>query len=317
MKKIMLINLLLLSIITSGYSNIKGENLQPKETSYKALENKVDSLINLQNKNKDLIYEQRIQQASETIANQNSLISGFSTLYTVITIVLALIGISLPILTYQFGIKPSQKALKEFQENADKQIGAFVINNRNKQIEQAILNITSNNPELKNNALNFLSLTAYEGFTNSQIDEMINLLYLENIDPDIKNSIAFTISSKKHPSSTNYFRKVLEENIQDQFNSAITYFKNINSFDYFDSLKKFIQNSDQQSEDYLFVSIYVSYQKGEALLNYLNYKPIVDSLKENSLISLKESINIYNETTWKINDEDFKACYLFQKVNEI
>ncbi|WP_433832544.1 hypothetical protein [Flavobacterium anhuiense] len=238
MKKITLIYFFILSILSSGFSNTNGKNIPKESISNEVLKNKIDSLISLQNKNRDLVYEQRIQQANETIANQNSLISGFSTMYTVITIILALIGVSLPILTYQFGIKPSQQALEKFQENADKQIELFLVNNRNKQIEQAITNVKSSSQELKNNALNYLSLTAYEGFTNLQIDEMIILLHSNDIDSTTKNSIAHTISGKKHPSTTNYFRKVFEENLKDQFNSAITYFKNVHSTEYFEAFKK-------------------------------------------------------------------------------
>lgn len=314
MKNFIIIFFCLTSIISWGLPEIKTKT-EPKVISNQVLEKRMDSLLKIQTEYKDLIYEKRIQQASETIANQNAMISSFSTLYSVITIILALIGISLPILTYQFGIKPSQKALKEFQENADAQIEKFLVVNRDRQIDKAIENIQSKSLELKNNALNFLSLTTHEGFTNSQIDKMIILLYSNDIDEKTKSSIAFSIMTKKHPSSTNYFRKVFEENLKDQFYSAFTYFKNTDSFEYFDLIKNLLAKSPKQYDDFNLLSIYLSQQSQEDILKYLNNSPIIDILNDDTIKALKGSIETYRKHTWKIEKEEFEKTYLYKRLS--
>lgn len=113
--------------------------------SLKHLKNQIQDLSSLREWEKEVL-EKRLEQASDTIANQTSMIEGFGTFYTIVGILIAAIGLILPAITYVLGIRPSQKALQEFEQNADKKIENFLSKKRNKQIEQAISDLKSDNP---------------------------------------------------------------------------------------------------------------------------------------------------------------------------
>ena len=262
---------------------------------------------------KNEIFEQRVQQASDTIANQNSIIDGFGVLYGIITVVIALIAIALPILTYQFGIKPSQNALKEFEKNADKRMEDFLEKTRNKQIEQAIENIKSQNPELKNKATTFLSLTQYQGFTDEQLYKLFLILKSENVDEITKGQIAFSISNKKSDYATEYFTTALQNNYISVKYAAIKYFDNIGFDNHSDIFRDLISKSeDKYTELVSLLNILYTLNK-KSILMVINNKDVVDSLDQKALKAFKEELSSLN-VIWKFNDNEFEKSYLNEKA---
>jgi len=89
---------------------------------------------------------------------------------------MTLIAIGLPIITYQFGVKPSQNALKELETNLDNKVAAYLEKTRNEQVKKSIEHLKGDNNDLKGQAISFLSLTQHEGFSDEQMFEFFRLL---------------------------------------------------------------------------------------------------------------------------------------------
>jgi hypothetical protein len=271
--------------------------------------------INIKQEWKNQILEERLKQASDTISCQNSLFDGFGVLYTIITIVIALIGIALPILTYQFGIKPSQLALKEFENNAEKKMEEFITKTRNKQIEQAIENLKSQNQELKSNAITFLSLTQHQGFTDEQLYKLFLLLKSDSIDQSIKGTIVNSISSRKSDFATDYFSEAIKDskNINIKF-AAIRYFAIIGIENYLNVFRDLISNAVDKNTEFITLLTYVFSSNKNSVIPILNDKELIDKLDDNTLKMLKSSMSIFI-TSWQISDKEFEKSYLNQKIN--
>jgi hypothetical protein len=266
---------------------------------------------------KNEILEERLKQASDTIANQNSLFDGFGVLYAIITIVITLIAIALPILTYQFGIKPSQKALKEFEANSEKKFETYLNKTRNKQIEQAIENIKSQNQELKNNAVSFLSLTQHQGFTDQQLYRIYVLLKSNEIDQMTKGTIAYTISNRKSDYATDYFTEALKDpmNINVKY-AAIRYFANIGIEQYLSILKDLVANADDKNTEFNTIAVYVGQVNKNAIKVLLSNKPIIDLLDEAAIEKQKLTLPSF-KTSWQLTDEEIEKSYLNERIKSL
>ncbi|MGQ0829408.1 MAG: hypothetical protein ACT4ON_13550 [Bacteroidota bacterium] len=270
---------------------------------------------------KGQILEERLKQASDTIANQNSLLDGFGVLYTIITIIITLIAVAVPILTYQFGVKPSQNAIKEFENNADKKFENYLSKTRNEQIEQAIENLKSQNQELKLNAINYLSLTQYQGFTDLQLYKLFVLLKSTDFDQTIEVNIAYIISNKKNDYATDYFTQIIKDgskNISIK-HAAIRYFTNIGIDNYLDLFKDLLAKSTDKQSEYFMLLAHVANANKKAVKRLLNAKELIDLLDMNDLKKSQEGI-LSNKNQWQISDEELEQSYLnkeFQRLSQL
>jgi len=76
-------------------------------------------------KNKELtieILEQRLEQASNTIANQNFFLNNFGVIYVIITIIVGILAFGLPLAVYLLGLKPTQKELEKLENKVSTEL---------------------------------------------------------------------------------------------------------------------------------------------------------------------------------------------------
>lgn len=304
--------LLFFLIFSNSNSQTKVNNYK-EQIEIQTINKKIDSIINSERKTK--ILEERINQATETISNQNSMISGFGTLYTIITIVFAIIGIALPILTYQFGIKPSQKALEEFDKNAEKKFMNFMNSKKQEEIDNAILNLNNEDIFIKNNALNYLSLNYHLGFNETQIIKLIKFIE-KNIGDDTFNmQLAHCLTNQKNDDTKDFFINYLRNSTK--IDNLIYYCMKFLSFydynDYKDSFKKYVS---ELSGSFSVILNYTSLFSRETTKKIMNDKEVIDKLKPEDFAYLKSSWN-HHLDSWKMNENEFKKTYLFQKIENL
>lgn len=307
--------LLLFSIL--GFNSFSQENKQPEKIKIEDLNVKIDSVIKTQKNFKNTVLKERIEQATETISHQNSIISSFGTLYSIITIIFALLGIALPILIYLFGIRPSQKALKDFEENSVKKFEKFIEENKKNEINNAINNLKSQDNSIKNNAINFLSLNYHFGFDENQLLKILSILNEKNLDDNLSNQLNHCISNQKNENVKKYFEEFLLNSkvLDTKFYYCIKFFSNYDYETYKALLKQYITNNIEKNQSILFtISIYLSQFSKSDFNKLINDKSIIDSFDDDAKKYLNQSYKNFL-TTWKIEEKDFKKTYLFQKIN--
>lgn len=262
---------------------------------------------------KNEVLNDRLQQASDTIANQNSLLGGFGVLYTIITIVIALIGIVLPILTYQFGIKPSQDALKEFENNADKKIKDYLKETRQEQIKKSIEYLKGDNVELKGQAVSFLSLTQHEGFTNQELFEFYRLIKSGKLSETHIGTVAYLLGSRVNEYANDIFgdAELLKSNVIKS--SAYQYIPKVGFKNFIEPLKRFLTDNTNQYGEFYTLLIFSNMNDANATMEILNNNELVDTLTNETLNTIKNAMKSSLQNI-KITEEEYKGTYLYKKI---
>lgn len=307
---------ILLFCFTLSYGQTNSKTVQQKvENNVKAKESNEENAEFHELKYENKILKERLEQASDTINNQNSMVSGFSVIYTIITIIIALLGISLPILTYFFGIRPSQKALSEFEKNIDQKMGEYLENSRNDQIEQAIENLSGSNQELIISSINFLSITNHQGFKESQVFKIFKVLRESNLDDAKKSVLANLLSSKKNIYATDFFKSALFVNGNVK-GAAIKYFANIDLSENVNLFRQLLKDSADQNSEFYTIMTYCAITNRNAVIFLLSDKEFVDNINQNfeEIIksNLKHSISSFAQS-FSITENEMKETYLYSK----
>ncbi len=267
--------------------------------------------------NKDLekheeVLSEKMSDASKTIDYLNSLVNSFSQIFTILGIFIGIITLASPIIIYQFGIKPSQRILKELELNFDTRLSTYLKTAREKEIDAAIENIKTGNTEKKNQAMAYLSLTHHEGLTDQQLFRIYNILKNNISQTNIKSQLAFVLTTNKNEYAESLFDS--EESRKDptiKFMGYL-YFAKTGYTNYRSSLAGVINSSENPSSELnTFVSTLSQYSHTD-LVDLFNDKVLTDLIKpspsffENDLSSILTSINI--------SEQLYKDSYLYQKL---
>jgi hypothetical protein len=310
------LSILLLLCFALSFGETKNTHNQQK------IENKVTEQSNVDNnyeikklEYQNEILKERLEQASDTINNQNSIVSGFSLIYTIITIIIALLGITLPILTYFFGIRPSQKALSEFEKNIDKKMEEYIENSRNNQIEEAIENLSGNNQELIINAINYLNITAHQGFKETQIFNILKVLRESELDDSKKGAIANLFISKKSSYATDYFKSAifLKGNIK---TAAIRYFANNDLSENLELFRQLLKNANDQNSEFYTIVTYCMLTNKLAVNILFNDKKFIDIIDQNFGKIIKSNLShgvLSFAESFGLSENEMKETYLYEK----
>ena len=297
--------------LTEQVSTLNSKMLQIKD-SIKRKNTITKELIEKQ-KWKNEILEQRIKQASDTIANQNSLFDGFGILYTIITIVMTLLAIGLPIITYQFGVKPSRDALKELENNLDSKVETYLTKTRNEQVKKSIEHLKGDNDELKGQAISFLSLTQHEGFSDADMFEFYRLIKSDKLTDTHKGTVAFLLSSRVNDYANEVFgdKEQLKNNAIKS--SAYQYIPKAGISSFIKPLSAFLRDNDNQYGEFWTLITFTHMYSKSACEEIFESKELVDILKTETLVTIKSGLQSLLENL-KINKEAFNKTYLYQKI---
>ena len=300
---------------TTQNANRIDQKIVELSDSMNTINSQIQELKQIQEKQewKNEVLSDRLRQASDTISNQNSLLNGFDVLYTIITIIIALIGIVLPILTYQFGIKPSRTALKEFERNADKKIEDYLNKTRKEQIKNSIEHLKGDNVALKQQAISFLSLTQHEGFTDQELFEFFRLIKTDELSDTHIGSVAYLLSSRVNEYANEIFSNV--EILKSNYikSSAYQYISKAGVKNFIHPLKTFLANNTNQYSEFIALLAHFNIYDTNSTIEILNNNELVDTLTVETLTSLKDTKkNLLRNI--KITEEEYKETYLYRKI---
>jgi hypothetical protein len=263
----------------------------------------------------DEVLNERLKQASDTISNQNSLLDSFGVLYTIITIIMAHIGIVLPILTYQFGIKPSQDALKEFEKNADNKIKTYLKETRQAQIKKSIEHLRGDNIELKGQAISFLSLTQHEGFTDQELFDFYRLIKSGKLSETHIGTVAYLLGSRVNEYANDVFGDIELLKVNAIKSSAFQYIPKVGFKNFIQPLKKLLNGNTNQYGEFYTLLIFSNMNDENSALEILNSCELVDTLTVETLKTTKNTIESSLQHL-KITEKEFKETYLYKKIEK-
>ena len=321
MKKITTI---LISLLITGFAiandidNIpKREFLEFKKEftdSINSLNHKLDE-SNEKFKIQESANQNRFKDASNMIDYQNNLVGSFGVIFTVLTILIALLTLGLPILTYQFGIKPSQKALRDIEINMDSRLEKYLKENRDKQIEQALANLKSDSTELRTQGLNFLALTHHQGLTDAQMFKLFYLVKKNMGEQSVKSQLSFVLSTRKNEYADELFNDEMYLDDKAIKPMALMYFVKTGFENNISGLKKIMSLSSNKSTEYFNILINImTYASGD-LLKALNCQELISGLDKPAISDLK-GIHKHYLKTLNISHDKFEETELYKTIKD-
>lgn len=221
------------------------------------------------------ILEERISQASDTITNQSSIISSFEVIYSILTIIFTIIGLLVPIVTYYYGIKPSRDQIKNLESNFDKRLEEYLKTSRLENINNAINNLSSDSPELKQNSITYLSLTQHEGLTDLQYFKLYKILTSEKIDSTQKHSLGFILTGKENEYATEYCTSILRS--KSLYNEYIParYFGMVGISKFISNFVDYLQSVPEKNDAFMRIISHMKIVSLDSVITLLNSDEII------------------------------------------
>ena len=286
-----------------------------KNNNASFVEKRIDSLFYKLNELQDFKKQQEeiVKQTTQTISNQNSVISSFGTIYTILTILITVVSIGLPILMYQFGIKPSRNALRDLELNVDKKVENYLSDTRAEQIKKSVEHLKGNNIELKSQAISFLSLTVHEGYSEQQLFEFYRLLKSDKLNDQHKWTMAYLLASKKNDYADEIFN---DEKLLDNLyikQTALQYISLTGFENFIKPLKYFLDKATIKSTEFLSFLSNINLYNSQLTFNFFNCKELIDHLDKKELCKIKSEINFYIDFL-KIDKQQYQTTYLNQQA---
>jgi hypothetical protein len=251
------------------------------------------------------ILNQRIQQASDTIANLNSLFSSAGT-FLGITLTVAIVVI--PLLSYFYIVKPQN----ELQELVDKNIATYIDRNTQQRIDSAIANLESDDVIIAYRAMRVMEYYQPSPLTENQILRIINIIRKTKEPKDRKlfdNQLIGLLIFQESPLVKDFFRQDLaREGYRD---AAFLFFsRNENTSE----LLKMFEKQQNKKEFFEQLLTALGDQHKKFRMRIYNDKRFVDIL----LASLNaDQIRVlYIETNNRTYElDDVKETYFYSKIS--
>lgn len=264
----------------------------------------------IQKENEDL--RKNLDEAANTISYLNSVTSTFSNFITFLGILIGIIALVVPFATYQYAVKPSKEALRDLEKYFDNRLEQYLWDNRNKQIDNAILKIKDGSPEEQNQAISYLTFTQSEGLTNAQLFQIYNIIKKNNFAINIKNQLVFILSSRKTDYASELFNsKVINEDpVVKQM--AMIYFAKTGYKNNYDGIIRFLSSNENQEINFNTLIGNLNQYNTSDINDIFNDSNIVDTLTAETLkklkVNLPSTIKAYNITF------DLEGSYLNEKI---
>ncbi|QJD98238.1 hypothetical protein HH214_21335 [Mucilaginibacter robiniae] len=272
--------------------------------------------LNLEIEKKEIQLNQKLQDATQTINYLNSVIGSFGQILTILGIFIAVVALALPIIMYQFGIKPSQRALKELESNIDSRLSAYLKETRNKTINQALDDMEHGNLEKKNQAIAYLSITHPEGLSDQQRFKIYSLLVKGSDLPAVRTNLGFILGTTKNEYADLIFKNqvMLKDPVLKAM--AYMYYSKTGFLNYRETIAELINSAEKPIEKFVTLITMLGQHSHQDVLTLINDEKLLD------LIALSEMDNVMQHAIFvlehqKLTKEQIEQSYLQQKSDQI
>lgn len=266
--------------------------------------------------------ESRLAQASDTIHNQEIIISS-------IGIYIAIASILIPILatafTYYKAIKPAQDALKDFNKTTDEKIKNYLLHKESEEINAAIEIVGSRDIHKNSEAVMFLMQLSNEKFSKQHIEKMLEHVKSLPYSEIPRSNITYVVSKRITFNNSEFFGNILKkglvENEDNHARIAIQYFsKDEIQHEALKIFKNFVNQTSALHKWSAYIMVTCDPPKHLDLLQkLLNDTKLIDTVL--NMILEDGMINNFMELPYKnlkkyYPEVDFSEYYFFQKIKQ-
>lgn len=327
-------------------TNIQTEVNQAKK-SLDILMQSFDSLkIEFNNQKKlNTELQHSLEQSNSVISNLNSLIGSFGTLYTVITLVFGVLGVSLPLVLYFTTRKEAERAIVRFDKsvedvkrkfdlykdeinilivkrlteitlNLEKRFKDFLVKDVEQNIEQAIINLGHSSEDIRKNGAEYIRNVYSKDLSKPQLYKIKLLLQQNRYSQDVIDKLTSLLYDFLNDDyCIDYFLNVwhyphLYSVINVRYYSY-RYVLKCNLPQKMESMTKLILLTDHPSDEYLRVIDWISSDRKDIVIDLINYK----SLNDNQLINKDRIIEKLTHNSFDELREQIIQSYLFKSFS--
>ncbi|WP_018341452.1 hypothetical protein [Cytophaga aurantiaca] len=303
-----------LSFIVTGKPKVDlSTNKHIKELSDSlAMLKKINADLSIVKDEKLALLQQRLNQASDTIANQNAFVTSFGVIYTILTIIIALLAIGIPLISYFWGIKPSHDFINEVNKTIDLKIVESIQESNARQFEKAIEQLNHGNSDEKNAANRYFQTNHNMELTNQQAFDIVHILDNVKNNTSTISLLNKIIGNVETDYATKYFDRSLNDTnkSQQQKQDAIVYLIKSGTIKNIVKLRK----AGKAIKGGVINTItWTSIWRHAEVIPLLNDKEMMDLVDSNSLEQINLNPTHFMET-WQLSKEDFEKTYLYTRV---
>lgn len=223
-----------------------------------------------------------IKSGSEIIERQNSIISAYSSIYIIITILLGLAAIAIPLLTYFFVFRPSQKILDQFDNECNIRFEKYLSEKSKAEKEKAFKWLASGNPELFQHALETLS--RFTKFDHEEYQNLYKALVEYDLEGLKRSNLTILLTNSSNIYADKYCEDYifsLDHNDFDYVNIVTRYFSRKGIEKYIPSIIENLKKLSNPISTFNTVVANIKFASLEQAIVFLNSKVVCDFYENN------------------------------------
>ncbi len=304
-RKIVIIIITFITFTLSIYGQ-DSDSLTDINERINILEKEIEELNDII-KNEEL--ENRLKLSTETINTYNSL---FTIFIAIQAILLALLGIGIPISSYFFVIKPWKKTNKWIKNKFEE----FMSNYQKEEMDRAILSLVyEQDDKLKRNAREYIEKNYYYKFSDEQLLNLNSALFsIEDIYLDIKHTVMRILAKRQSKVADLFFAQHFCTYGWDIIKYAFNYFDFMGIERFIKRISKNLIELEIKKFEQTIKEIF-HHSADKYFIKFINYETLVSKLSKDKIQFLNELItkNIKYFESKHIKNSDFLIIKYIKK----
>lgn len=320
------------------------------KNNFKVLANSIEST---KKSIDDTRLRESLKSAESTINKQNFLIDGFGNIFTFLTILIALLTIGLPLYTIYINsnikmevkesIKEAQSiqrdivkdhnnlkdkiekqilslnkekedSFKEIKKDLNTKFEEYLNNSKKQKIDQAIINLSSDQMNFIVDACSIISHTPIGDFSNDHFLKLVNILRKQKLSIDRYEMLIHKIAEKQCEYTDSFFNDLYTLSKTNTANVRIIayyYFAENDILNYKETFIKLILNSENSTLEYN--SVIECWQSGyqDSIIQILNFEELQNKEKIDLNLVYQKLQASYN---YRVIENQVKQSTFYNKL---
>lgn len=165
--------------------------------------------------------DERFKRAQETIDRQSDLISGFGTVYSILSILVAAVAIGIPLV--------NRYEIQRFKKTVDKRVSKYIEQSRKNSLRDAITKISDHHAPVADNAALYVKNEHRQQLTDEQLRTLVDA-FMKSTNSFVKETIIEILSGYRTRDINILMNSIIAGGIMDYVEQAFSYMA-VNGFE--------------------------------------------------------------------------------------
>jgi hypothetical protein len=198
-----------------------------------------------------------LEQTTQKFASVSSYLSIFEIIIVVLSVLIGIVGLSLPLMVYFFQLRPAQQVLAkldDFDDKLEDKLIEYLHNEEQKRINKAIDEVVNPDETVAYNAIQYLSFNQFFNFSDDQLFKVCTHLR-SGLDSQKKAMLASILAKRQTDFADQYFQEIIRaHDFGNLVYPAISYFARVGIGVYVQDIAHFIRTANNASLNPMFIA---------------------------------------------------------------